>query len=93
MFELGTLGEIAIIVVAALIFIGPKELPTVLRAFGRWMQKARRMSSHLRSEFDKYVHEGEFEEYRRQANELLEIPDETRKKTSKGKPRDSKKKK
>ncbi len=70
MFDLGTWGEIFIIVVAALVLIGPKELPTVLRALGRMIQKFKNLSAGFRREFDKYIHEGEFEEYTKGANIL-----------------------
>ena len=70
MFDLGTWGEIFIIVVAALVLIGPKELPTVLRAIGRLIQKVKNLSAGFRREFDKYIHEGEFEEYTKGANIL-----------------------
>ena len=69
MFELGTWGEILIIGVAALILIGPKELPTVLRACGRWTQKLRHLTFGLRQQLNAYIHEGEFEEYRQQVND------------------------
>ena len=70
MFDLGTWGEIFIIVVAALVLIGPKELPTVLRALGRMIQKFKNLSAGFRREFEKYIHEGEFEEYTKGANIL-----------------------
>ena len=44
MFEIGW-GELLIIGVVALIAIGPKELPGVLRTLGQWMNNLRRMAS------------------------------------------------
>lgn len=70
MFEFGTWGEIIIIAFAALILIGPKELPTVLRTCGRWMQKLRHLTFGLRQQLKTYIHEGEFDEYRQQVNDL-----------------------
>jgi len=70
MFDLGTWGEILIILVAALLLIGPKELPDLLRGLGRMIQKFKRLSSGLRREIDQYIHEGEFEEYTKGANVL-----------------------
>jgi sec-independent protein translocase protein TatB len=75
MFELGTWGEILIIGFAALILIGPKELPTVLRACGRWAQKLRQMTFGIRQQLRSYIHEGEFEEYRQQVNDVYIKPD------------------
>ena len=79
MFDLGTWGELFIIVVAALILIGPKELPTVLRALGRLIQKVKNLSAGFRREFDKYIHEGEFEEYTKNMNVLGDMEPETKK--------------
>ena len=43
MFNLGW-GELVVIGIVALIAIGPKELPTVLRTLGQYMGKVRRMA-------------------------------------------------
>src|ERR1700737_2714496 len=44
-------GKIVIIGVVALIFIGPKELPAVLRMVGQWMGKMRRMAAEFQGQF------------------------------------------
>ena len=46
MFEIGW-SELLLIGIVALIAIGPKELPTVLRTLGQWMSKLRRMASEF----------------------------------------------
>ena len=45
------IGGVEYLVIAALIiiFVGPKELPTVLRAFGRWWTKIKNFSREFRS--------------------------------------------
>ncbi len=63
MFDLGTWGELFIIALAALIFIGPKEMPTLLRALGRLIQRFKFLSSNIRREVDQYIQEGEVEAY------------------------------
>ncbi len=63
MFEFGAFSEILIILIAALILIGPKELPRVLYQCGRWLQKIRHFSQQLRQGLDHYVEEGAFDEY------------------------------
>lgn len=63
MFEFGALSEILIILIAALILIGPKELPRVLYQCGRWLQKIRHFSQQLGQGLDEYVDEGIFDEY------------------------------
>ena len=47
MFDIGW-SELLVIAVVALIAIGPKELPGVLRMIGQWMGKARRMAANSR---------------------------------------------
>lgn len=49
MFGLG-LGEIIIVIVVALVVIGPKDLPKMLRKVGRWAGKLRRMAADLRAQ-------------------------------------------
>ena len=39
--------EYLLIIVVALVFLGPKELPVVLRTLGRWVAKARQMTGNL----------------------------------------------
>jgi sec-independent protein translocase protein TatB len=72
MFSLGGWGEILIIVVAALILIGPKELPEVLRACGRWVYRFRRMSTQFRQGFDTLLQEGQLEEFERAARKTAD---------------------
>ena len=68
MFDFGSLGEFFIIVVAALVLIGPKEMPDLLRTLGKWIQKFRHMTSAFRQTLDQYIAEGEFEEYTKKKN-------------------------
>ena len=53
MFDIG-FDEMLAIAIVAIVVIGPKDLPTALRTFGRWVAKVRRVSGHFRSgvEFD-----------------------------------------
>src|ERR1700736_5655810 len=52
-------GKIVIIGVVALIFIGPKELPSVLRLVGQWMGKMRRMAAEFQGQFQDAMREAE----------------------------------
>ena len=58
MFEIGW-SELLLIAVVALIAIGPKELPTVLRTLGQWMRKLRHMASEFQSQFQEVMREAE----------------------------------
>jgi sec-independent protein translocase protein TatB len=54
--------EFIIVAIAALIFIGPKELPTAMRAVGRWVGKVRGMARHFHSGVEAMIRESELEE-------------------------------
>jgi sec-independent protein translocase protein TatB len=54
--------ELIIVAVLALIFIGPKELPTTMRTVGRWVGKVRAMSRHFTSGVEAIIREAELEE-------------------------------
>src|ERR1700682_3478562 len=54
-----SVGELVVIGVVALIVIGPKELPAVLRAIGQWTTKIRRMASEFQSQFQEAMREAE----------------------------------
>ena len=41
-------GELCVLVVVAIVVIGPKDLPRVLKKLGQWASKARKMASDLR---------------------------------------------
>jgi sec-independent protein translocase protein TatB len=60
MFDIGW-SELLIIGVIALIAIGPKELPGVLRMVGQWMGKVRRMASEFQGQFQEAMREAERE--------------------------------
>ena len=58
--------EFLLIGVVALVVIGPKDLPRVMRMVGGWVGKGRAMSRHLRSGFDTMMREAELEEMQKQ---------------------------
>lgn len=55
-------SELAVIALVALLVIGPKDLPRVMRWLGQWMGKGRAMSRHLRTGFDAMMREAELDE-------------------------------
>ena len=61
MFDIGA-TELLVIIIVAVIVIGPKDLPLALRTAGRWMGKIRRVSGHFRSGIDAMIREAEMEE-------------------------------
>jgi sec-independent protein translocase protein TatB len=60
-------SELVLIGVVALVVIGPKDLPRVMRQAGQWMTKAKDMARQFRSGFDSMVQEAELDEMREAA--------------------------
>jgi sec-independent protein translocase protein TatB len=69
MFEIGW-GELLIIGIVALIAIGPKELPGVLRTLAQWMSKLRRMASEFQSQFHEAMREAELADLKKQVDDM-----------------------
>jgi sec-independent protein translocase protein TatB len=55
-------SEFMLIAMIALLVIGPKDLPKVMRVVGKWVGKARAVAGQFRSGFDNMVREAEIEE-------------------------------
>ena len=71
MFDIGW-SELLVIGVVALIAIGPKELPGVLRMVGQWMGKARRMASEFQGQFQEAMREAEMADLKKSFDEVKE---------------------
>lgn len=71
MFDIGA-SELLMIVVVAVVVIGPKDMPMALRTAGRWIGKMRKVSNHFRAGLDAMVREAELEEMERKWREQNE---------------------
>src|SRR6201989_904184 len=69
MFDIGW-SEFVVIGVVALIVIGPKELPAVLRAIGQWTTKIRRMAGEFQSQFREAMRKPERADLKNSVDEL-----------------------
>ena len=58
--------ELLVIAVVALVVIGPKELPGLLRSWGKWMSQMRGMASEFRGHVDEMVRQSELDEVKKQ---------------------------
>ncbi|HKV13787.1 MAG TPA: Sec-independent protein translocase protein TatB [Reyranella sp.] len=58
--------ELLVIVIVALVVIGPKELPGLLRTWGRWMAQMRGMAAEFRGHVDEMVRQSELDEVKKQ---------------------------
>lgn len=69
MFDIGW-SELVVVAVVALIAIGPKELPGVLRMVGQWMAKARKMAAEFQGQFQEAMREAEMAELKKSFDEV-----------------------
>jgi len=70
-FDVGA-SELLLIVIVAIVVIGPKDLPLALRTAGRWIGKMRRVSGHFRAGIETMIREAELEEMERKWREQNE---------------------
>lgn len=61
--------ELLLVAVVALVVIGPKDLPRVMRAVGHWVGRARGVARQFRAGFDEMVRESELREMERKWQE------------------------
>ena len=71
MFDIGA-TELLLIVIVAVVVIGPKDLPMALRTAGRWIGKMRKVSGHFRAGLEAMVREAEMEELEKKWKEQNE---------------------
>ena len=69
MFDLD-FGKLVVIGIVALIAIGPKELPAVLRTLGQWMGKVRRMAAEFQGQFQEAMREAEMADLKKHMDEI-----------------------
>jgi sec-independent protein translocase protein TatB len=70
MFPEGRLFEFLIAAVVALIVVGPKDLPILLRKFGQFMAKVRAMAAEFRASFDEMARQSELDDLRKEVEAM-----------------------
>ena len=70
MFPEGRALEFLIAAVVALIVVGPKDLPVLLRKFGQFMAKVRSMAAEFRASFDEMARQSELDELRKEVEAM-----------------------
>jgi sec-independent protein translocase protein TatB len=63
-------SEILVIAIVALIVVGPKDLPVLLRRLGQFMAKLRGMASEFRASFDEMARTSELDELRKEVEAM-----------------------
>jgi sec-independent protein translocase protein TatB len=62
--------EILVVGIVALIVVGPKELPTLLRTIGKYVGLIKRQASEFRAQFDEAMRESEIEQLRKDVENI-----------------------
>jgi sec-independent protein translocase protein TatB len=63
-------SHMLLVLVVALVVVGPKELPKLMRKLGQWTAKARDMADQFRRSFDDMARQSELDELRKELDEL-----------------------
>lgn len=61
MFDIGA-AELLVVIIVAVLVIGPKDMPLAMNTAGRWIGKVRKISAHFRTGIDAMVREAELED-------------------------------
>ncbi len=69
MFDIGW-SELLLVAVLAIIFVGPKDLPRLMRTLGQYTAKMRAMAREFQNSFEDMARETELDELRKQVAEL-----------------------
>lgn len=64
MFDIGW-SELLVIAVVAIVVVGPKDLPKLMRSFGHYAGKLRRAASDFQRQFEEAMRESEVDEVRK----------------------------
>src|ERR1700760_3073824 len=70
MFPEGRLFDFLIVGAVALIVVGPKDLPVLMRKAGQFVARIRGMAAEFRASFDELARQSELDELRREVQAL-----------------------
>ena len=76
MFDIGW-PELLVVATVLIVVVGPKDLPGMLRTFGRMIAKLRGMAGEFRSQFDDALREAELDEVRKAVSDVQALNPKT----------------
>jgi sec-independent protein translocase protein TatB len=74
MLDLFSGTHILILLAVALLVLGPKDLPRIMRTIGQWMGKARRMADEFKRSFDEMARQAELDKFRAELDAMRKMP-------------------
>jgi len=69
MLEVGW-SELLVIAIILIVVVGPKDLPAMMRTFGKMMGRVRTMANEFRGQFDEAMREAELDDVRQGLSEV-----------------------
>ncbi len=72
MFDIGW-TELLVIAVVLIVVVGPKDLPPMLRAFGKMTQRARKVAGEFRAQFDEALREADMDDVRQTLSDAQKL--------------------
>jgi sec-independent protein translocase protein TatB len=66
-------SELFVILIVALVVVGPKDLPKLMRKVGQWTGRARTMADQFRRSFDDMARQAELDELRSEVNKMKAV--------------------
>lgn len=69
MFDIGW-SEMAVVAMVALVVLGPKDLPKLLRQVGEWTGKARALAREFQGHLDELARQSELDDLKKQAEKV-----------------------
>ena len=75
MFDIGW-SEMVVIALIALLVIGPRDLPRVLRTAGQWAGKARRIVREFQNNIDQMVRESDVDQIKSSVDQIKKDAEE-----------------
>jgi sec-independent protein translocase protein TatB len=72
MFDIGW-TELLVIAVVLIVVVGPKDLPPMLRAFGKMTQRARKVAGDFRAQFDEALREADLDDVRQTLSDAQKL--------------------
>jgi sec-independent protein translocase protein TatB len=72
MFDIGW-TELLVIAVVLIVVVGPKDLPPMLRAFGKMTQRAKKVAGEFRAQFDEALREADLDDVRQTLSDAQKL--------------------
>ena len=70
MFDFVSWSELLVVGIVALVVVGPKELPVLMRTIGKYLGMIKRQASEFRAQFDEAMRDSELEQLKKDVEKI-----------------------